>query len=146
MFNKFRIGLAPLLLLAAAAPAPIAPSNLPQISSLAELQWPSATGTTISNGTYDLILATPWAAATINSVSYQTGGSSTPTFTLAIQINGVAVTGCSAIVITGAATATTACTAANILSPGSHVTAVITAASGTIIDPRVQLNIQHTVQ
>lgn len=144
MLNKGLLALG-LLLLAAAAPAPIAPQNLPQITSPAEVQWPSATGTTMSNGTYDVILWTPWVSGTIQSMVVQTAGSGSPTFTIALQIGGVNVAGCNAIAVTSATATMVACTGSNAVPQGSHVTMVVTSASGTILDPRVQINFLHTV-
>jgi hypothetical protein len=56
----------------------------------------------------------------------------TPSFTVGLYINGVAVTNCSGIVVTSSTPVTTTCgSAANTITRGQTLTAVITAASGT---------------
>ena len=61
----------------------------------------------------------PFATGHITSVKYYTGGTSTPSYTAAISVNGVAVTGCNAISVSlvsdpVASPGTTACTSTSI--------------------------------
>lgn len=116
---------------------------MPTIKQL-EIQWPSATSALIANGTYDLALSTPWASGMITSVTYQTSGIS-PSFTFSIQINGVNVTGASGIVVTSSTITTSACTGSNSIATGNHVTLVVSGVTGTVTDPRIQINYSHSV-
>ncbi len=110
-----------------------------------EVQFPSASGSTIAAGGYDAILYTPWtgAGSTISSVVYLTTGTS-PSFGLSIQINGVNVTGCSGLTVTSATVTVATCTGLNAIPVGSHVVIVISSPSGTIIDPMIQVVFSHT--
>ena len=87
-------------------------------------------GMTVYNATE--VLGPPWifATGTINSITTYTGGT-TPSFTVGFFINGTAITGCSAIVVTTATPTTTTCTGANTIARGQTLTAVISAVSGT---------------
>lgn len=74
----------------------------------------------------------PWeyVSGTIATVTTSTGGT-TPTFTVGFYINGAPITGCTGIVVTSSTPVTTNCTAANTITQGQYLTAVISSAGGT---------------
>lgn len=55
--------------------------------------------TIVHNSTFTLIPKFPFTSGHVTSVDYITGGTSTPSYSLAISVNGVAVTGCSALTV-----------------------------------------------
>jgi hypothetical protein len=89
-----------------------------------QAQWNS--GSTIVNDTFYFAYDAPYAG-TINSLTHFC---STGSFTCAVQINGVSVTGLGAVAPT-ATPATTNATAANTFSAGQRISGTITAASTT---------------
>ena len=92
--------------------------------------WYWDSGQTIYNTTEQI---EPWeyTSGTIGTVTTFTNGT-TPSFTVGLYINGVAVTSCTGIVVTSSTPVTTTCgSAANTITRGQTLTAVITAASGT---------------
>jgi hypothetical protein len=101
-------------------------------------KWDS--NTSVVAGTFPLLDTT--ATGTINSVTYHTGGT-TPSFTLAIQIDGVNVTSCNALTVSSATPTTTTCTGANTYTAGHKITAVVSGPSGTINTALVQINYQE---
>lgn len=99
----------------------------------------------VHNDTYPLPSDTwPWATGTIDSVTYYTSGTSTPSFSIALQINGTNVTSCSGIVVSSATRTTTTCTGANTITSGQHPTLVISGTSGTPNTSLVQINFHHS--
>lgn len=97
--------------------------------------------TTVHNDTYVLDPSwTPTNSGTIKSISYLTGGTSTPSFVASIQINGVPVTGCSSISVSSSTVATTTCTAAQTITTGQALTLVITSTSGAPASAVVKVN------
>lgn len=84
----------------------------------------------VHNDTYFVADGWPWASGTINSVGFLTGGTSSPSFSIAIQINGVNVTSCNGLSVTSPTLTTTTCTGANTIAAGQPVTLVISGASG----------------
>ncbi len=104
------------------------------------ITWDS--NTTVANATIPVGIL-PWAAWTINSVSYLTNGG-TPSFTGGVKINGTNVTTCSAITVTSSTAATTNCTGADTGTNTGFVTVVISGTSGTPNQALFQLNITHT--
>lgn len=135
---------------ALAVTAPIALSG--NTISLNELTTPAAiliwnASTTVTNDSY--LFYWPHATGHITSVKYYTAGTSTPSFSVALQVNGVNVTGCSAISVTSANTqlspGTTSCTSTAITTgqsfsistsavagaPASAMVEVIGTASGS---------------
>jgi hypothetical protein len=95
--------------------------------------------TTVTNQTYYIMAKWPWATGSIVSVSYLTGGSSTPSFIIAIKINGTNVTTCNGITVSSSSVSTTTCGTNSIVS-GDAVTLVIISASGTPNAAMVQIN------
>ena len=95
--------------------------------------------TTVSNNTYYLWGKFPYATGSISSVSYLTGGSSSPSFNIAIQVNGVNVTTCNGITVSSGTIATTTC-GTNSITSGQPVTLVISATSGSPSSALVQVN------
>ena len=89
-----------------------------------QAQWP--TGTTVANCTvyfYDM----PYAG-TVDTLRYFTGVGS---FTVAVQINGVNVTGLSAVAVSSSTPAIGTASGANTFAKGARVTFVITGVSTT---------------
>jgi hypothetical protein len=100
------------------------------------VQWPS--NTTVTADTYYYSLSWPWATGTITGVTYLTGGT-TPSFSIAVQINGASVTGCSGLTVTSSTAATATCTAANTITRGQKVVLGVSAVSGTPQAAAVQI-------
>lgn len=100
---------------------------------------------TVVNATYPLPVDTwPWATGTLDSITYYTGGTSTPSFTVSLQINGTNVVSCNGITVSSATRATTNCTSSNAITTGQHPTLVITGTSGTPSSSLVQINYRHS--
>lgn len=97
------------------------------------------TNTTVTNQTYYIAAKWAWATGSITSVSYLTGGTSSPAFNIAVQINGTPVTTCTGITVSSGSVTTTAC-GTNSVSSGGAVTLVITSATGTPNAAMVQVN------
>jgi len=97
----------------------------PRNAARMQAQWVS--GAVVANDTIWFAYDAPYAG-TINSMTYLTGAGS---FTVAVQINGVSVTGLGAIAVSSATPATASATAANTFTAGQRITAVITAATGS---------------
>jgi hypothetical protein len=129
--------------LAVTAPLQLSGStlSLASVPGAALVQWPS--NTTVTADTYYYALAWPWASGTISSVSYATGGTS-PSFSIAVQVNGASVTGCSGITVTSATAATATCTAANSVTRGQKVVLAVSAVSGTPNAAQVQITYQRS--
>lgn len=82
---------------------------------------------------YNQPLIEPWVwgnAGTINTVTFHTGGSGSPSITFSVQVNGTNVPGCANIVVTSATDVTSTCTTTAI-SNGQKLTINVTATSGT---------------
>lgn len=94
----------------------------------------------VHDDTYFLADGWPWASGTITSVSYLTGGTSSPSFSLAVKINGTNVTSCNGLSVTSATITTTTCTAANTIAAGQPVTVVISGSSGLPTSAMIQVN------
>ena len=92
-----------------------------------------------------LTLPTPSAWAGTNSIqkvnSFTGGGGS---FSVAVQLNGTNVTGCSAITVSGTSTTTTTCTPATFTGSG-QIGFVISSPSGTVNTASVCAEISHVV-
>jgi hypothetical protein len=106
-----------------------------QARNTARLQAQWVTGAIVANDTVWLAYDAPYAG-TINSLTYFTGNGS---FTVAIQINGVSVTGLGAVAVSSATPATTNATAARTFTAGQRITAVIAAATGSPTDALLSL-------
>jgi len=98
-----------------------------------QAQWQNAA--VVSDDTVWLAYDAPYAG-TVNSLTYFTGNGS---FSVAVQIDGVSVTGLSAVAVSSATPATTNATAANTFVAGQRITAVITAATGSPTDALLSL-------
>lgn len=103
-----------------------------------QAEWVS--GAVVQNDTVYFTVDAPYAGQ-INSLKYFTGAGS---FTVAIKINGVAVTGLGAVTVNSSTPATTNATAANTFNAGDTIEAVITGATGTPIDAVLSLNCTWT--
>jgi hypothetical protein len=112
--------------------------TLPPTLHPATLFWPAAV--TVAAGTYVAVLKAPYAG-TVQSVSYATNGSGTPSFGISTQINGTPVTGCTGITVTSSTTASATCTAANTFSGGAEIDVVVSSVSGTPGPAAVQVDI-----
>lgn len=130
------------------ATAPMAISAAGVISlgtTIGTAEFFADSSTTVHNDTYPLPIDTwPWATGTIDSVTYYTGGTSTPSFTVSLQINGTNVTSCTGIVVNSSTRATTTCTGANAITSGQHPTLVIASTSGSPSSALVQINYHHS--
>lgn len=131
--------------LAVTAPIVLTSSTLSLGTTIGAAEYFANATNTVTNDTYPLPVDTwPWATGTIDSVTYYTGGSSTPSFGIALQINGVNVTGCNAITVSSSSRTTSTCTAANSITTGQHPTLVITGVAGTPFSSLVQISYHHS--
>jgi hypothetical protein len=110
-------------------------SSVPAARNAARMQaaWDGAA--IVENDTYYLCFDAPYAG-TINTLKYFTGAGS---FSVAIQIGGVSVTGLSAVSVSSATPATATATAANTFSAGAQITAVVTGATGDPVNALLSL-------
>ena len=92
-------------------------------------------GATVANDTFYFAYDAPYDG-TINRLTHFTGVGS---FTVAVQINGVNVTGLAAVSVSSATPATVAATAANTFSAGQRISGVITGATGSPIEALLSL-------
>jgi len=128
--------------LSAAAPVTISGAGLIGLGAQPMLiPWIADNATTVHNDTYNLIEKWTWVnSGTINSFVYHTGGTSTPSFVISLQINGTPVTGCNTISVTSTTDSTATCTAANTITNGQTMSMVITGTSGSPSSAVVQIN------
>ena len=75
-------------------------------------------------------------AGTVSTLKYFTGNGS---FNVAIKINGVTVTGLSAVAVSSSTPATATATALNVFAKGDNITAVITGSTGSPTDALLSL-------
>lgn len=129
--------------LTATAPMTISAAGLIALGlQPALVTWFADSATTVHNDTIQIIPNWPYAnSGTINSFVYSTGGTSTPSFTASLQINGVAVTGCTSISVSSSSQNTATCSAAKTITNGQSLTLVITGTSGTPFSSVVQVNL-----
>jgi hypothetical protein len=106
------------------------------------LTW--SNNVTVAAGTYITTLSWPWNSGTINSVTYATGGSATPSFTGTVAIGGTSITGCTTVSVASSTKATTACTGANAVTAGQEITVVIASVNGTPNEAAFQINYTHS--
>jgi hypothetical protein len=110
----------------------------------AEFVWDSQAS--VHNDTYPVAIKMPsTGGGTIQSITYYTNGTTSPAFTISLQIAGTPVTSCNAIVVgTGGngvgTTTTTTCTAANTFTANQRVDLVITGTFGSPSSAAVQVN------
>lgn len=102
-----------------------------------QAQWD--VGSIVQNGTFYFCFDAPYAGL-INSLKHVCG---TGSFTLDVQINGVDVTGLSAVTPTSTPTTTNA-TGANAFSQGGTISGIISSASGSPTNALLSLNISWT--
>lgn len=95
--------------------------------------------TAIANATYSVFLAFPYATGSITSISYLTGGTSSPSFTVGVQVNGTNVATCNGITVSSATKATTTC-GANAIVSGNPVSLVISGTNGSPSSAAIQIN------
>jgi len=133
--------------LTAIAPMTISAGGIISLQSTqryAEFVWDSQAS--VHNDTYPVAIKMPSAGGgTIQSVTYYTNGTTSPAFTISLQIAGTPITGCNAIVVgTGGngvgTTTTTTCTAANTFTSQQRVDLVITGTAGSPSSAAVQVS------
>ena len=107
----------------------------------ATFNWDSTTS--VPAYTYAIAEKWPWASGQISSVTYHTGGTGTPSFNLALQINGVNVATCNGITVSSATDATVTCGTNTVVS-GNTVSLVTSAIAGTPSSAVVQVNFLHS--
>jgi hypothetical protein len=121
--------------------APLALANgafsLGSQTGAAVFNWDS--GTTVSSNTYYVTGKWPWASGSIVSVSYLTGGTGSPAFNIAVQVNGTNVSTCNGITVSSGTIATTNC-GTNSITTGQPVTLVLSAVTGSPSSSLVQIN------
>ncbi len=93
----------------------------------------------VQNGTYPLLVADVPMQTVVDSVSVVTGGTSSPGFTIGLEIGATAVTGCSVVTV-GTVESAATCSAANTLTPGNSLTLLVSGATGTPTTAGVQIN------
>jgi hypothetical protein len=103
----------------------------------AAFNWDS--NTTVTANTYYIAGSWPWGTGSITSVSYLTGGTSSPGFNIAVQINGTNVATCNGITVNSGTIATTTC-GSNSITSGQKVTLVLSAVTGSPYSSLVQVN------
>ena len=114
------------------------------IIQTASLWWPA--NVTVTNDTAPVPQETwPWTTGTIDSITYHTGGTNTPSFIASVQINGVGVTGCSNITVNSSADTTSTCTAGNAVTANQHVTVVTAGVTGSPFSAVVQVNYHRSL-
>ncbi len=125
--------------LAATSPLTLSGSTLTLSSQTgaATFNWDSST--TVSANTYYLAAKWPWGTGSVTSISYLTGGTSSPAFNVAVLVNGVAVASCNGITVSSATVATTNC-GTNTISSGQPVILVLSAVTGAPSAAMVQVN------
>ena len=111
--------------------------SLGEIKKVVAYLWNATT--TVTNDTYVFY----WSGTGhITSVKYYTAGTSTPSFTVQVKVNGVNVTGCSAISVTAANTqaspGTTNCTSTAI-TDGQPLSVSTTSVSGAPVSALVEI-------
>lgn len=129
-------------LLTATAPITISAAGLIALGTEPfAMTWFADALTTVHNDTYPFIQTWPFTnSGTIDTVTYYTGGTSSPSFSLSIQINGTPVTGCTGITVNSATPATATCSAAKTITSGQKLTAVVSAAAGAPASALIQIN------
>jgi hypothetical protein len=102
----------------------------------AVFNWDSST--TVAAYTYYITPAWPWTSGSIVSVSYLTGGPGSPSFNIALQINGTNVATCNGITVSSGTLTTTTC-GSNTIAAGNKVTLVTSAIVGSPNSAAVQV-------
>jgi len=127
--------------LTAAAPMGIDVSGVISLGTQpAPITWIADSTTVVHNDTYNLIQTWPWTnPGTIDSVTYFTGGTGTPSFVIAVQVNGVNANGCTGITVSSATPATTSC-GTFVITNGQKLSLVITGTAGSPSSSTIQIN------
>lgn len=94
--------------------------------------------TTVANATYSVFLSFPYATGSISSVRATTGGSSSPSFTVGIQVNGVNVATCNGLTVSPATPVNATCGSNSIVS-GNPVSLVISGTNGSPSNAVIQV-------
>lgn len=125
--------------------APITVTNgaisLANQTAPAVLNWDSST--TVPAYVYTLSQAWPYASGSIVSVTYLTGGTGSPSFNLALQINGVNVATCNGLTVSNSTATTTTC-GSNSISQGNTVSLITSAVVGSPSSAVVQVNFSRS--
>ncbi len=95
--------------------------------------------TTVANATYSIFLNFPFATGSISSVQATTGGTSSPSFAIGVQVNGVNVATCNALTVSPATPVAATCGANSIVS-GNPVTLLLSGTSGAPSGSVIQVN------
>lgn len=116
-------------------------SNNAGIHGASALSWGSPV--TVTAGTYIVMASWPWNSGTIQTVVGVVGAGG-QSFTVNLQINGVSLTGCNAIVVNSATNVTTTCTSSNVIASGQTLTAIISSVTGAPNMAVAQINYIHS--
>jgi len=120
------------------------PSGVLLISGV---QYSFASTTAVGAGTYLVANGCPWVElpCTIDSVAVITQGTSSPGYTIDVQINGTDVTGCNSVSV-GTTWTQAACTAANTFGTADQFTFIVSNVSGTPDLSGPMFRVTHSVQ
>lgn len=103
--------------------------------------WIADATTVVHNDTYNIYEKWPFSASgTINSVVYHTGGTTSPSFAISLQINGSNVTGCTTLPVSSTSDTTTTCTGLNTITNGQTLGLVVSGVAGSPSSAVVQVN------
>lgn len=118
-------------LLAATPPLTISAAGLIVLGlQPSPLTWEADAATVVHNDTYPLIQPWPFTLpGSVKSVTYHTGGATSPSFSASIQVNGVNVASCNNLSVTSP-TDTTATCGTNSIASGQALSLVITGTTG----------------
>ncbi len=95
--------------------------------------------TTVAAATYSIYLSYPYGSGSVVSVKASTGGSSSPAFTIGVQINGVNVASCASLTVTPSTPVAATC-GANAIATGNPVTLILSAVAGLPSSATIQVN------
>ena len=125
-----------------AAGAAAVASSLPAAAAPTQT-FPATVGwgsnTAVIADTVEIIPKWTRQTGSVVSVTYQTGGTGTPSFNIAVQENGVNVAGCNALTVNG--TQATATCSTNTITLGQPLTLITSGISGTPFSAYVQLTL-----
>jgi len=82
----------------------------------------------------------PPFGGTIQSITFLTNGSSTPSFVANVTIGGASMTGCNSVTVNSSTATTTTCTGSNTFAQNQQVNLVVSNVSGNPTDALVQIN------
>lgn len=127
--------------LTATAPMTISSGGLIALGTVPSFAtWIDNASTTVTNDTYDLIENwTPTLGGTVDSVTYLTGGTGSPNFKLAVQVNGVNAGSCTNLTVSSSTKTTTSCGGA-VISNGQKLSIIISSVAGTPFSSVIQVN------